>query len=480
MTQLAWLRHDLRSADNPVLSGASQTGNGNIIALYCMTPSQWQLQHHSALRIAFTASRLKALRAELHCLGIPLVVLNTEDNQTTVDRVCQFAITMGVNDLHIGEEYGLWERQRDAAIESQLGGLGVALHRYTSQLLLAPGDILNQQNMPYRVFSPFKKAWRHTAQSLGRFSQGNMVANQRMPLVDLGVRDDELGELATPLDSALWPTDTSHAITRLQTFIEDRVLDYDQGRDHPGLESTSQLSPYLACGALSAGQCLNALSPWGPPLETHHAGIERWVDELIWREFYIHLLAQHDSISQGIAFKPETRALIWDANTEQFEAWKQGKTGFPLIDAGMRQLNQTGWMHNRVRMVVASFLTKNLWLDWREGERYFMSQLIDGHLAANNGGWQWAASTGTDAAPYFRVFNPIRQSERFDPQGTYIRQWVNELVDVSAKQIHSPSLEQRRSLGYPVPIVDLKATRLRAIDRFAQATRISPSRTEYR
>jgi deoxyribodipyrimidine photo-lyase len=256
----------------------------------------------------------------------------------------------------------------------------------------------------------------------------------------------------------------------LQTFIEHRIRNYQTTRDFPGLDATSRLSVYLTSGILSVRQCLHAaiVANQGHMAEGD-GGIATWISELIWRDFYHHILVGYPRVSRHQPFKLATNRIAWRDAPEDLHAWQTGQTGFPIIDAAMRQLNQTGWMHNRLRMVVAMFLTKNLLIDWRHGERWFMQHLIDGDLAANNGGWQWSASTGTDAVPYFRIFNPVSQSKRFDPDGEFIRQWVPELARVDDKHIHDPhSAKDKRyaALAYPQPIVDLPASRERALDAF--------------
>jgi deoxyribodipyrimidine photo-lyase len=219
----------------------------------------------------------------------------------------------------------------------------------------------------------------------------------------------------------------------------------------------------LAAGTLSANQCLQAAQQNNDgKLSGGVSGIDTWISEIIWRDFYNHILAEHPRLAMGRAFKAETDQLPWNHSQEQLQRWQQGETGFPFVDAGMRQLNRTGWMHNRLRMVTAQFLAKHLFLDWRLGEAYFMSQLVDGDFAANNGGWQWSASTGTDAVPYFRIFNPVRQAERFDPEGEFVRQMIPELSDTSAKQ----ALEPWKFGGvgnYPEPMIDLREARDRTL-----------------
>nr|WP_228148220.1 deoxyribodipyrimidine photo-lyase [Acinetobacter seifertii] len=266
----------------------------------------------------------------------------------------------------------------------------------------------------------------------------------------------------------LWPVGESYALEQLDHFIEDSISHYKVERDFPHITGTSKLSPYLNIGILSIRQCLQALfrSQHGN-FHLTNEGQQTWLDELIWREFYQHILFDFPYVSKHIPFKKDTQKIQWNHNPEHLTAWQTGQTGIPIVDAGMRQLLQTGWMHNRVRMITAMFLCKNLLIDWRIGEQWFMQHLIDGDLAANNGGWQWCASTGTDAVPYFRIFNPISQSQKFDPNGDYIRTWVKELAHLDNKSIHDPySANKSLRLNYPKPIVDLKETRLKAIETF--------------
>ena len=276
---------------------------------------------------------------------------------------------------------------------------------------------------------------------------------------------------ATPGDHlrSLWPAGETEARRRLDSFSEAQIDHYQNERDFPAKPGTSQLSAYLAAGVISPRQCLHAaLNSNQGEFESGNTGAVTWINELLWREFYKHLLVGYPRVSRHRAFRPETEALAWRNAPDELAAWQQARTGLPIIDAAMRQLLATGWMHNRLRMVVAMFLTKNLLIDWREGERFFMQHLIDGDLAANNGGWQWSSSTGTDSAPYFRIFNPLSQSEKFDPEGLFIKHWLPELAGLSKKDVHNPA-----SLGglfgvvdYPSPIVDLSASRTRALTAF--------------
>jgi deoxyribodipyrimidine photo-lyase len=256
---------------------------------------------------------------------------------------------------------------------------------------------------------------------------------------------------------------------RLHKFVEYKITDYKNLRDFPSKDATSLLSPYFAAGMITVRQCINLVQNWQQTVNRLsffelNEGPLTWVNELLWREFYRHILVGFPRVSKHKPFKLNTNKLPWGYDQKLLQQWQQGLTGVPIVDAGMRQLNQTGWMHNRLRMVAAMYLSKNLFLDWRLGEQYFMNNLIDGDLASNNGGWQWAASTGVDAVPYFRIFNPYRQSERFDPDGKFIRKYVPELTGLDNKAIHQA--QSNKHINYPKPIVDLQASKQRAISAF--------------
>ncbi|HSP97902.1 MAG TPA: deoxyribodipyrimidine photo-lyase, partial [Candidatus Dormibacteraeota bacterium] len=260
----------------------------------------------------------------------------------------------------------------------------------------------------------------------------------------------------------------SVALRRLDRFLAGPLRDYARDRDRPDLDATSRLSPHLRFGTISVRRCVDRALALAAAERGAAAGATKWVDELVWREFYAALVAEHPRVLAG-AFRREFAAVAWNDDAPGFRAWCEGRTGYPFVDAAMRQLMQTGWMHNRARMVVASFLTKDLLLDWRAGERLFMRHLVDGDPASNNGGWQWAASTGSDAQPYFRIFNPVLQGERFDPDGAYVRRFVPELRDLAAAFIHKPWVAPQPPRDYPPPIVDHAERRIAAVARYAAA-----------
>jgi len=338
----------------------------------------------------------------------------------------------------------------------------VAVNKYRDQTVAPVGNILTQQGEPYSVFTPFSRRWRSWIDE----AQPGLFPIPEP--VDEAVDPPHYDGLPNSFDNPpprLVETGEDAAHRQLEQFLDDHAGDYKNLRDLPSVDGTSLLSPYLANGVLSGKQCLIAVRQH-QGMGGNQEGLATWANEIAWRDFYINILYHYPRVSMHRAFKPETEALQWNTPGEKFEAWKGGSTGIPIVDAAMRQLNQTGWMHNRLRMITAMFLTKNLFIDWRLGEAYFMSKLVDGFLASNNGGWQWSASTGTDAAPYFRVFNPATQSERFDPDGDFIRQYVPEIAKLDNKRIHQPWLGGVIPGGYPRPIVDLKESRKEAISRF--------------
>lgn len=458
MTQLVWFRNDLRIADNPALTAACRSGQP-VRACFVVTPLQWQEHNWSAARVQFVLSHANALSRQLAELGIALTFIKVETFTDTLGAIETFCRQHGISRVHFNEEYGVNERKRDKQLHDRLSEFEVEVHKYRDQTVAPVGQILTQQNEPYSVFTPFSRRWRswieETQPTL--YPAPSAVGPQLTP--------EQTDTLPAPFRDAPEPlvaTGEDAAHDQLDAFLAERAAGYKDNRDFPALDGTSQLSPYLANGVLSGRQCLIAAREAGGSGE----GIETWITEIAWRDFYVNILYHYPRVSMGRAFKEETEALVWNEHGGHFEAWKDGCTGIPIVDAAMRQLKATGWMHNRLRMITAMFLTKNLFIDWRLGEAWFMENLVDGFLASNNGGWQWSASTGTDAAPYFRVFNPVTQSERFDPKGEFIRQWVPELAKLDNKRIHDPSKGGVIPGGYPRPIVDLKESRKEAIARF--------------
>lgn len=469
--QLIWFRQDLRIHDHAALWHARQAGP--CIALVILSPAQWQLHNDATIKIDFYLRQLKALQQQLLLLNIPLIIEHIDYWHNVSPSLLIWLNKLNIQNVHANIEYGDNEHHRDQLISEYLTQHKKTLFLYHDRSIFQVGSILSKSQQPYKVFGAFKKTV---------YEQLNICLPQCFPSVDsqhqlqlnctLPNKIPTLTELGfndiAPEQQALWPITEGYAWKKLDDFIQHDVLDYDQTRDFPAAQGSSQLSPYLNIGILSVRQCLHALfSSSHGQFHLRHHGQQIWLDELLWREFYQHILFHYPQISKGKSFKPELQQLKWREAESELIAWQHGHTGIPIVDAGMRQLLATGWMHNRVRMISAMFLSKNLLIDWRLGEQWFMQHLIDGDLAANNGGWQWCASTGVDAVPYFRIFNPMTQSQRFDPHGHYIRQWLPELKHLDNKTIHMPYQYQPNiQLNYPKPIVDLKQSRLRAIEHF--------------
>jgi len=448
-----WFRSDLRIYDNPALAAAMQ--KGECIAVYCLCHEQWDAHDVSPAKRSLIVRQLVELESALSRLNVPLIVLDCKIFERVPEALADLCARLGIGSLCFNHEYELNERRCARAVRDRLVDAGVEVAACHDQCALKPGSVLNNDGKMYKVFSAFKRAYlkAFTEQTRAMMNRPTKQSPSDIPS-ELDALDPK--GVASPWDDQ-WPAGEDEAHDRLNRFVEHRIKQYKTRRDFPADEATSELSPYLAVGAISTVQCLHAAITMNHgELSGGHPGIDTWISELIWRDFYRHLLYSFPELCQYQAFKPETDALPWRHDEALFEAWKSGKTGYPIVDAAMRQLSERAWMHNRLRMVCAMFLTKHLFIDWRWGERYFMQTLVDGDLASNNGGWQWSASTGVDAVPYFRIFNPVRQSERFDPDGEFVRKYVKELASVEGKSVHMPDNETARKLGYPEPIVDHK------------------------
>ncbi|CAH8238619.1 deoxyribodipyrimidine photo-lyase [Vibrio aestuarianus] len=456
--KLIWLRRDLRAVDNTALNYAINSGEP-VIAVFVATPTQWQKHHMAPMQADFIYRRLFELQRELEVLNIPLLYREvgnyTQASQTVVDLAQQ----LNVDEVVVNRDYEINELARDLSARMLCGQSDINWSEFDDKCILAPRSVINKQGEHFKVFTPFKRAWlsQVTIPQIVSAKPAARHANPKQYAKELW--GDQCVFSFTRISSEHWAVDFDSIRGQLRQFCRDRVENYQQERDFPARESTSSLSPYLAIGALSARQCMARLyaESYSGVLSE---GAQTWLSELVWREFYQHLIVFRPDLCKSKDFVVWGSQLEWWDNPAAFERWKLGQTGFPIVDAAMRQLNQTGWMHNRLRMVVASFLTKDLHIDWRLGERYFMQMLVDGDYAANNGGWQWCASTGCDGQPYFRIFNPTSQGERFDPQGAFIRHWVPELASLSNQLIHTPWKSPAvNSLSYPAPMVDHKVER---------------------
>ncbi|HGN1706397.1 TPA: deoxyribodipyrimidine photo-lyase [Providencia rettgeri] len=469
---LIWFRNDLRVIDNKALSSACADPHAKVIALFTATPEQWQQHDVSPRQIAFIHRHLVELQRSLAELGIPLVCQTEANFMEAAKWVLNYAKEHQAQALFFNRQYEWNEKQRDEWLIKQPHGMHI--HAFDDFLLLPPGSVMNQKGEMYQVYTPFRRAFL-TQLTITDYRSLRAPEKRAEPL---NVAENLPLFPHEPVDIAPhFPTGEKAALTRLRHFCTQHVTRYQQDRDIPSIAGTSQLSPYLAIGVLSPRQCLNRLQAQNPQvLDYPDSGAFTWLNELVWREFYSHLLVAFPRLSRHQPFIQWTQYIHWNDSSTDFAAWKTGQTGYPIVDAAMRQLNQTGWMHNRLRMIVASFLVKDLLIDWRKGEKYFMSQLIDGSLAANNGGWQWSASTGVDASPWFRIFNPTTQGKKFDSQGSFIRHWLPELNAVPDKYIHTPhewGSINSIALNYPTPIVDHKQARLATLAAFEAGKRDS-------
>ncbi|GAA6021512.1 hypothetical protein JCM10207_005786 [Rhodosporidiobolus poonsookiae] len=548
-----WMRNkDLRLSDNTALSHAASVAKSlslPLLAIHIFSPSDYKSHDRSPRRIDFQLRRLHYLQPKLAELDIPLLTFSHPKRKEIPRVLCDKLVEWGAVGLYGNLEYEVDELRRDievlertkAARESG-EGYGGKVEFFNDFCVVPPGVILTKQGKPYSVYSPFQRAW---AQHIDSHLVDYMV-QQTTPLTanDPSARDHPVlsdffsHEIPTVIEGfeladadekermeRLWPVGEGVTDEIMRRFLrtkvkvgkfddapidvdaeevenpekESRVGVYSEGRNRVDWDGTSHISAYLAAGLISARDCVRQayeVSKGQKLPDGRDTGLGRWVGEIAFRDFYLHVLCAWPRVCMNRPWNLKYDGTIeWadDENDEKFEAWKTGKTGVPIVDAAMRALKNQGYMHNRCRMIVASYLTKDLLLDWRKGERYFMQQLIDGDLSQNNAGWEWwhalsaffssyvtltsfspdSASTGTDPQPYFRIFNPISQSEKVDPDGLYIRHWVPELRNVKGKAIHDPSTKyspaQLRDMGYLAPLVDHAAARKKAIEVYKAA-----------
>lgn len=464
MSVLLWFRNDIRIHDNPALDYFLAQKNGLLPgkAVFFVSEKQWLAHDWSAIKIDFIKRHVNALAKQLLLLNISLEVVHCDDFAEQISFLQHYCQQHNIKEVVANDEIEFNENQRDQLCLAK----GIPLRMFESDVIVSKGKVLNKTGEMYKVFTPFKRAWLAYVRQHG-FAYLGKPSEVKTALLAKQEKAELMPLLACTGESEAWPLAEQVEQQVIPEFYQNKVASYVEKRDFPALKATSGLSPYLAIGAISPRYLLLLFLQRFPDILVASDSPEfTWLNELIWREFYRNLVFHQQDLSKHQCFNPKYQTVIWPNNHGYFKAWCEGKTGYPLVDAAMRQLNQTGWMHNRLRMVVASFLTKHLLIDWRWGEKYFMQQLIDGDLAANNGGWQWAASTGCDAQPYFRVFNPIRQSERFDPKGQFIRKYIPELAQLPDKEIHFPHayLAKHNLKNYWPAIVDHKQARLAALD----------------
>ena len=443
-----WFRRDLRLADLPALHAAAADG-ARVVPLFVIDPT---FASSGAPRRAFLADALRALDDSMD----GALVIRHGDPAVVVPAL---AVEVGADGVYVSRDYAPYGRRRDAAVAVALDSRGARLHGVGSPYAVAPGTVNKEDGTPYAVFTPFSKAWR----AIGWDAPLDVPEVKWRGAPTVPSERVDTSERRAHGSAQTWGVEASEvgALEQWRQFLP-LVHDYREVRNLPAIEGTSRLSAALRWGLMHPRQLLADLEP--------SAGADTFASELAWREFYADVLfrkpdtARHNLNQKMIAMVTDTDT----AAEERFARWAAGQTGFPIIDAGMRQLLASGWMHNRVRMLVASFLVKDLHLPWQWGARHFMRHLIDGDLASNSHGWQWTAGTGTDASPYFRIFNPTTQGLRFDPDGDYIRQWVPELAEVGGWQVHELGL--LRPAGYPPAMVDHAVERDEALHRYRQVT----------
>jgi len=454
MIAIWWIRRDLRLTDNAALQAALKADS--VLPVFIIDPA---FTSQSPRRINFLYEGLHALDKDLRTRNSYLVIRKGKP----LEVLKQLLAETKADAIYAEEDFTPYARKRDSEIEHYL-----PLHLVSGQTVHHPNSVLKADGKPYTVYTPYSKVWKSELPAKldlypapERINTPFEITNERLPPFKV---------------NPLFPAGEKEALVRLEEFIspllmgapfgDDKglgvrgIYSYAEDRNRMDLDGTSSLSPYLRFGMLGLRQAASAArqamlpAPLGRRVGDEGHNVEVWLNELIWREFYIQILYHFPYVSKT-AFNPSLANISWRNNETEFEAWKQGRTGVPIVDAAMRQLKEIGWMHNRARMIVASYLVKDLLIDWRWGEAWFMENLLDGDPAANNGGWQWTAGTGTDAAPYFRIFNPALQSAKFDPHGDYIRKWVPELRDVDTKGIHAPWEKGIKVKGYPEhPIIE--------------------------
>ena len=475
---VVWFRDDLRLGDHPALWEAAGSGRPLLCVFNFDTASEGLRALGGAARW-WLHGALEALDEALAARGGGLALFRG----AAVDMIPRIAAASSASAVFWNRRYGLAERRIDEAVKSALARLGIAGRSFNGHLIHEPWTISNSEGKPFRVFSAFWRAAARLGPPAAPLPSPETLRFARLP--------DELSRLCLPLSALAlepaapdwaaglrqtWQRGEAGARRGLKRFLEDGFAAYAANRDLPAAPATSRLSPYLRFGNISVRQVWHAATAAAMDGGPHgERNLEKFLSELGWREFSYHLLYHHPDLAQR-NFQSRFDRMPWRDDAAALSAWQKGRTGYPLVDAGMRELWATGWMHNRVRMVAASFLTKHLLIDWRAGEAWFWDTLVDADPANNPASWQWVAGCGADAAPYFRIFNPVLQGEKFDPDGSYVRRWVPELQGLSRPHIHrpwtaAPTLLARTGIpagAYPQPIVDHDRARNRALDAYRE------------
>ena len=484
-----WFKRDLRTHDNRALSLASQKAKGKGVPLICIfivSPQDYQAHLTSPARVDFELRTLEVLREDLGEKDIPLYTSTIEDRKEVLGHMLQKCEDWGAKHLFCNIEYEVDELRRETKLVKKGLERGISVDAVHDDVVVAPETLVTGGGKQYSVYSPWLRAWikylhahPHALNAAEEPAQNPPAARERFEdlfsaTVPSAPPNKTLADGEKDRFRHLWPAGEHEALSRLSRFLNEKVGKYKETRNFPSEGSTAMLSVHFSAGTLSArtaARCAREANT-AQALDAGNQGITGWISELAWRDFYKHVLAHWPYVCMSKPFKYEYTDIRWEYNQEHFRRWTEGTTGYPIVDAAMRQLRHMAYMHNRCRMIVASFLAKDLLIDWRMGEKYFMEHLIDGDFASNNGGWGFSASTGVDPQPYFRIFNPLLQSEKFDADGEYIRRWVPELKNVAGKAIHDPygrgAAKQAEKAGYPRPIVDHKQCRERALARYKE------------
>lgn len=472
-----WFRRDLRIAGNAALQFNWKRNSGNVLGIFCFDSKFLSRSDFSNNRFALFLKTLEALQLEMREMGSDLLVIDALPQEAMPKLIAQLRKDQDLTLLTYNRDYEPFARQRDQEMENILKDQKLETKSFRDHLLIEPLELFKQSAGDfYQVYSPFAKKWfdLYTSETVQkRISEQNaglkyLQKKPPTPLFKLSIDKknlvfkDSLNEFIKKNNLSVTipiPEAGSHVAYQSAKNFAQKIKEYKDHRDYPAVAGTSRLSLFLKNGSITSSQIISILDLQKLTYKQED-GRTRYLKEIVWREFYYHILFHRPDVEKK-SFLSKYENIAWENNESWFRRWCEGTTGFPIVDAGMRELNTTGWMHNRVRMIVASFLCKDLLIDWRWGENYFMKMLLDGDLAPNNGGWQWAASTGCDPQPYFRIFNPWLQSEKFDPQAEYIKRYVPELKDCSPKNIHAEDGD--RGSQYPRPLVQHQSQKVKAL-----------------
>ncbi|WP_343191953.1 deoxyribodipyrimidine photo-lyase [Buchnera aphidicola] len=467
---LMWFRNDLRIHDNTALHFCCKDPLIKVLSIFISTPSQWQKHDMSFKKSEYIYKNLLELKKNMLSLGIPLDIHESMNFATSIQFIIQFCKKNKITDMFYNYEYEINEKKRDVSITQLLNKENILIHRFHDSVILPPDKICTKNGKIYQCFYFFKKNIINQLKetSLKCWPKPNIrnsikYTKKKIPFTYKREK----------IQTKIYPIGEEQALNQLIFFIEKNIENYELTYNIPYLNTTSLLSVCLSIGVLSPRQCLYFL--FKKTMFTSKKKYQcRWFNELLWREFYKYLLINNPQLSKYESLLNFEKKIKWNSNENHLLAWKNGKTGYPIIDAGMRQLKEYGWIHNRIRMICACFLVKNLLIDWRIGEKYFISKLIDGDLAINNGNWQWIASVGINSMPYFQIFNPINQIKKFDSQGLYIKKYLPELRKVPPSDISIPynwSYKTGKKINYPIPIIDYNVTKKKFLFTILSAKR---------